>query len=176
VRPLPPDLVDRDLEAADVPAAAVLVNRCDATYREWAGPDWDPPSFAAEAGRWERALGRADRWARGAFDADGELVGAVGWRPAEDEAIGPIPGVAHVYAVFTDPRRWGEGIGSNLLAQAEASMVPRGFRIARLWTPRDAPARYFYESEGWTRDGRSRWDEQFGLDLVGYEKRVSPSR
>lgn len=166
---LPWDLSDRDLQAADIEATVALVRRCDRTYVDWAG-DWRPPSAARERERWTRLLERPDGWARGAFDAAGGLAGVVAWRRAEEESGSPIPGVAHVVAAFTDPRRWGEGIAAGLLDLAEDSMRASGFRTARLWTPRDAPARGFYEATGWRLDGREKWAEDFALHLVGYER------
>lgn len=174
MRGLPADLAVRDLTLADSSAAAALVHSCDETYREWAEPGWEPQSVESEKARWERVLTRSPRRAQGVFDAAGDLFGAVGWRQAEDESAGAIPGVAHVYAVFTHPERWGEGIAAALLGRAEAAMSAAGFERARLWTPRDAPARAFYERQGWSRDGRARWEDEMQLDLVGYEKALSP--
>jgi GNAT superfamily N-acetyltransferase len=171
--PLPSDLSVRDLTLEDSPAGARLVGRCDDTYGEWAAADWHRDSFENELGRWERAFDRPGNRARGAFDRESELVGVVGWRDAADESLGLIPGVAHVYAVFTDPARWGQGIGGGLLAWGENEMASAGYEWARLWTPRDAPARSFYEAQGWSEDGRARWEEDLRLDLVGYEKKLS---
>ena len=163
----------RGLTRGDVESVAAMVGRCDATYAEWAG-DWKQPSEQEEAEEWERKLARHGAWVHGAFDGEA-VVGAVSWRQAEDETSGEIPGVAHVGAVFTDPAHWRRGIASALLERAEAEMRRRRYRLARLWTPRDAPARGFYEAEGWTPDGRERFDPKFDLDLVGYEKRLDPS-
>jgi GNAT superfamily N-acetyltransferase len=163
-------LEPRDIEGADIPAVVELVRRCDATYSEWAGP-WLPPSAAAETERWEALLTRPEGWARGVF-AGGEAVGAVAWRCAEEESGAPIPGVAHVVSVFTDPAWWGRGIAAGLLGAAEVAMRERHYRVGRLWTPRDAPARGFYVRQGWTLDGRARWESKYALHLVGYEKQL----
>jgi GNAT superfamily N-acetyltransferase len=170
---LPSDLSARDLTPDDAAAAARLVIRCDATYLEWAEPGWHQDDFDTERDRWERSFERPGNRARGAFDDSGELVAAIGWRAAADESLGVIPGVAHIYAVFTDPARWRQGIAAALLAWGEAEMAGAGYEWARLWTPREAPARAFYESLGWERDGRARWEEELRLELVGYEKRLS---
>ena len=170
---LPADLTLRDLTVEDAPAGARLVNRCDETYGAWAAPEWHRESYENELGRWQRAFDRPGNRARGAFDESGELVGAIGWRDAADESLGLIPGVAHVYAMFTDPARWRQGIAAGLLDWGEGEMASAGYEWARLWTPRDAPARAFYEARGWTEDGRARWEEELRLDLVGYEKKLS---
>ena len=100
-------------------------------------------------------------------------MSTVAWRHAEDDNQSVIPGVTHVVAVFTDPDRWGQGIAAHLLELAEGAMRDGGYRIARLWTPRDAPAREFYIKQGWTLDGRAKWEPKFGLELVGFEKPLS---
>jgi ribosomal protein S18 acetylase RimI-like enzyme len=170
--PLPADLAAREMTAADIPAVVATVRRCDATYAEWAD-GWQQPSVAEETEDWEELLAMADGSAIVAADAEGTVAGAVGWKQAEDETVGRVPGVAHVVSVFTDPSRWREGIARALLSLAEEEMRLREFRIARLWTPRDAPARAFYDREGWTLDGRERFAEKLGFHLVGYEKRLT---
>jgi GNAT superfamily N-acetyltransferase len=82
-----------------------------------------------------------------------------------------VPGVAHVSAVFVDPSRWGQGIATALLGQAEEAMCARGYHLGRLWTAEEGPARHFYERRGWRHDGRRKWHDRLGLDIVGYEKR-----
>ncbi len=170
--PLPADLQERELAPADIPAIVALVERCDATYAEWAA-EWTPPGADAEGERWADFFDRPDRFSRGAFDSAGALDGIVAWRRAETESGAAVEGIAHVNAVFTEPRRWGQGIAAHLLALAEAAASDRGFHTARLWTPRDAPARGFYVAQGWTLDGRAKWEPKFRLHLVGFEKRLS---
>lgn len=175
MNPVPVQLETRDLKPADIPEVVALVSRCDETYAEWAGA-WTPPSESEETDRWELLLARPDSWARGAFEGSA-LISTVAWRRAEEESGAPVPGVAHVVSVFTDPARWGEGLAARLLDDAEEAMQAQGYRIARLWTPRDAPAREFYVRRGWTLDGRAKWEPKFSLHLVGYEKslgRVNP--
>ena len=36
-------------------------------------------------------------------------------------------------------------------------MRAEGYREVQLWTPREAPARRFYEATGWRHDGREQW-------------------
>jgi GNAT superfamily N-acetyltransferase len=164
-------LTSRALGPADIPEVTALVARCDATYAEWAGA-WTPPSMAEETDRWELLLARPDSWARGTF-AGSALICAVAWRQAEEESGSPVPGVAHVVSVFTDPEWWRRGIAAALLEEAEQAMRDARYRVARLWTPRDAPAREFYVRQGWTLDGRAKWEPKFSLYLVGYEKQLA---
>ena len=62
--------------------------------------------------------------------------------------VEPVPGRAHVSAVFTHPDRWREGIAAGLLELAEDAMRAEGYPEVQLWTPREAPARRFYEADG----------------------------
>ena len=84
--------------------------------------------------------------------------------------VEPVPGRAHISAVFTHPDRWREGIASGLLRLAEDAMRAEGYRTVQLWTPREAPARRFYEAEGWRTDGRQQWLEELALPIVAYVK------
>jgi GNAT superfamily N-acetyltransferase len=168
VRSLPPGLTTREMGPLDISASMSLVARCDETYAEWAG-EWRQPPEAEELERWERFFTSESPWQWGVFEGE-RLISTVGWRQAIDENENRIPGVAHVISVFTDPEHWGRGLAGHLLELAETEMRARGFLRARLWTPRDAPARGFYAREGWNLDGRARFEPKFGLDLVGYEK------
>jgi GNAT superfamily N-acetyltransferase len=168
--PLPEGLHQRELTVADIPAIVTLVARCDRTYSAWAGK-WVPPGIEQETERWQLLFERPDGWAHGAFAGEA-VVGAVAWRQAEEESGAAVAGVAHVVSVFTDPDWWERGIASHLLLAAEEAMRGQNYRYARLWTPRDAPAREFYVREGWTLDGRAKWEPKYGLHLVGYEKRL----
>jgi GNAT superfamily N-acetyltransferase len=93
-------------------------------------------------------------------------------RPFGGEVVGlePIPFRAHVSAVFTHPERWREGIAAGLLEVAEEAMRAEGYREVQLWTPRDAPARRFYEASGWHHDGREQWLAELSLPIVAYVK------
>ena len=82
----------------------------------------------------------------------------------------PIPQRAHVSAVFTHPERWREGIAAAMLAVAEERMRAEGYREVQLWTPREAPARRFYEASGWRHDGREQWLAELALPIVAYVK------
>ncbi len=173
--PLPPDLHIRALTPGDVHALGELTSRCLATYRAWAPAGWEPRRAATEDERIARdRLADATRWARGAFDADDQLVATVGWLPFGYAGSGPVPGVAHVSAVFVDPACWRQGIATVLLGQAEQAMRDRGYHLARLWTPEGAPARCLYEARGWRHDGRRMWHDTWRLHHVGYEKRLLP--
>ena len=82
----------------------------------------------------------------------------------------PLPGRAHVSAVFTHPDRWRQGIAAAMLEDAQDAMRTAGYAEAQLWTPEDAPARRFYEATGWRHDGRRQWLAEMGMPIVAYRK------
>jgi GNAT superfamily N-acetyltransferase len=170
---LPPDVVVRTPEPADVDGIAALVGACDATYREWAPPGWEPPPPGRELDRWRGRVTDGSWWTRIAVEPRGRVVGLVCFTQAMASvppAVDPVPGRAHVSAMFTHPDRWREGIAAALLAEAERSMREAGYVEAQLWTPEEAPARGFYEAQGWVHDGRRQWLADLALPIVAYVK------
>jgi GNAT superfamily N-acetyltransferase len=190
---LPADLVVRAPGHGDVDLIAALISACDDSYRAWAPAGWTPPPPGRELDRWRGRITDGSWWTRIAVEQDGgRVVGLVCFtqavvqrslpaapgklpvRPPRgiDDVVGlePIPGRAHVSAVFTHPDRWREGIAAGLLALAEDAMRAEGYREVQLWTPRDAPARRFYEATGWRHDGREQWLAELALPIVAYVK------
>ena len=190
---LPADLVVRVPAPGDVKGIAALIAACDESYRAWAPPGWTPPPPGRELDRWRGRITDGSWWTRVAVEwADNRVVGLVCFtqavvqrtfpappgklpiRPARtpDDMVGlePIPHRAHVSAVFTHPDRWREGIAAGLLGPAEDAMRAAGYREVQLWTPRDAPARRFYEASGWRHDGREQWLAELALPIVAYVK------
>jgi GNAT superfamily N-acetyltransferase len=173
---LPADLELRVPVPGDERAIADLVAACDETYRSWTPPGWEPPPPGRELDRWRGRITDGSWWTRIAIENGGRVVGLVCFTQALDRVGGdanaghPIPQRAHVSAVFTHPRRWREGIAAGLLALAEEGMRAQGFREVQLWTPREAPARRFYEAAGWRHDGREQWLAELQLPIVAYVK------
>jgi GNAT superfamily N-acetyltransferase len=186
---LPADLTVRPPAGDDVPGIAALVAACDETYRTWAPPGWEPPPPGRELDRWRGRITDGSWWTRIAVEPSSRVVGLVCFtqavvqrtlpappgRPGVSEGVltvEPIPGRAHVSAVFTHPERWREGIAAGLLAIAEDAMRGEHYREVQLWTPREAPARRFYEAAGWRHDGREQWLADLALPIVAYVKRL----
>jgi GNAT superfamily N-acetyltransferase len=68
---------------------------------------------------------------------------------------GDLPdGVAELVAIYVDPPRWGQGIGTALLREALARTARQGKTEISLWTlsGNDA-AQAFYERHGFAPDG-----------------------
>jgi ribosomal protein S18 acetylase RimI-like enzyme len=192
---LPADVAVRAPAQGEIEGIAALVAACDETYRAWAPAGWTPPPPGRELDRWRGRITDGSWWTRVAVEPTGRVVGLVcftqavvqrtlpaplgrlpvrAMRPPEQDVLGlePIPHRAHVSAVFTHPDRWREGIAAGLLALAEDAMRAEGYREVQLWTPRDAPARRFYEASGWRHDGREQWLTELALPIVAYLKRL----
>lgn len=175
---LPADLELRAPAGGDERAIATLVGACDESYRAWTVPGWEPPPPGRELDRWRGRITDGTWWTRIAVEPGGRVVGlvcfaqALTWVEEEFRAGEPIPGRAHVSAVFTHPDRWREGIAAAMLADAEAAMRAEGYTEVQLWTPRDAPARRFYDATGWRQDGREQWLAELTLPIVAYVKQL----
>ena len=111
------------------------MSRCHATYRAWAPAGWEPPE--ADPKSYER-LADAERWSRGAFDAEDRLVATAAWEQFKASDGSAAPGVAHVSAVFVDPARWRQGIATGLLSQAEQAMRERATASLASGLPRES--------------------------------------
>jgi GNAT superfamily N-acetyltransferase len=170
---LPSDVELRAAGEQDVDRIAALVGACDATYRAWAPPGWEPPPPGRELDRWRGRVLDGSWWTRVAVERGGRIVGLVCFTQAVTAAppwVEPIAGRAHVSAMFTHPDRWRQGIAAAMLAHAEQTMRAEGYVEAQLWTPEAAPARRFYEAQGWLPDGRRQWLEDLALPIVAYVK------
>ena len=173
---LPPDLDLRAPAPGDEGAIAELVGACDESYRAWTPPGWEPPPPGRELDRWRGRITDGSWWTRIAVEPGGRVVGLICFTQAvahdeQDHHEGePLPGRAHVSAVFTHPERWRQGIAAAMLGAAEDAMRAAGYREVQLWTPREAPARSFYDAAGWLHDGRAQWLDELSLPIVAYVK------
>jgi GNAT superfamily N-acetyltransferase len=71
-----------------------------------------------------------------------------------------------VYAIYVEPAHWRAGHGRALLAAAVGHLRGVGFTRAGLWVlTTNAPARGFYEHEGWTATGATQVDVLHGVEL-----------
>jgi ribosomal protein S18 acetylase RimI-like enzyme len=82
---------------------------------------------------------------------------------------------AEVYAIYVLPQFWHNGIGRELLDEAERRLEAQHFIAFTLWVlEKNAPARRFYEARGFRLDA-SRKEEPIGgllLTELRYEKRM----
>jgi GNAT superfamily N-acetyltransferase len=164
----------RPATRADVPALTRLTRRCDESHRAWAGADLPIPAEEAEELEWELRFARTSAWiaVAEAPDGTGALAGVVAFAAAQvsREDRTPVPGLAHVSAVFVDPDHWRRGIARLLLDAADAAMRAAGYERAQLWTLLGSPAEQLYRALGWTPDGRRDVFPPMGLETVAYVK------
>jgi GNAT superfamily N-acetyltransferase len=157
----------------DAYVAAGLVAAGFATYTDFAPDGWQPRPAGMEEPELHTRLGRGDVHARLALaESDGAAVGFAAWIPASARAgpPDPLPGRAHIWALFAARDWWGSGLAAELLDWLVTGMRDSGFDTAQLWTPRDhARARRFYEREGWTA-GHTEFSPELKLDLVFFER------
>lgn len=141
------------------------------TYRAFAPEGWTPPSAADEHARLLGLL--AEDWVfYRVAEHDGELVGHVGFLPAE-RTFAPAgdPGLAHFRQLFVARAHWGSGLAAQLHGAALAEARARGFTAMRLFTPApQARARRFYEREGWALARPPAFDERMGLEIAEYRR------
>ena len=160
----------REVTRADIPALAEVVHASQLTHRDWAGPQTPVTPIAEEELEWELRFARAGAWIRAAEEDDGRIVGAVafarGTVSREDRT--PVPGLAHVSAVFVHPDRWRRGIAALMLDAAVAAMREQGYERAQLWTLAGSPAERLYAAAGWRADGRREEYPPMGLETVAY--------
>ena len=169
--PSPGDIRFRPATERDAVIATTVVIEGFETYRDFAPPGWRPPSRLEEERDLHLRLGRGDVHSRLAL-GERTVAGFTSWAPAftRAEPPAPIPGRAHLSALFVAPAHWGTGLAADLLAWAVTSMRDSGFTESQLYTPRDhARARAFYEREGWraASDG-ALFSPELCLDLVLY--------
>jgi GNAT superfamily N-acetyltransferase len=157
---------------ADVDGMLALVAACDESWREWAPDGWEPPPPGSA--RWVSELGAPDRWTRVSVEPSGRIVGIVSWNVAREGLPyeRPIPGVAHLGALFVHPDRWREGIAGRLLDAALDAMREQGYVRVRLNTPEGAPAEALYRARGWQREGEASFHQVVRLPSVRYVREL----
>ncbi len=172
---LPLDVGLRPARRTDLDAIVAIVLRSTATFASWAPPSWKPPLAELErAYWWGRLPGDHSRRSLVAVGGDEAIVGVVSWAQAVEPRgpLVPVPGLAHLSALFVVPERWRQGIASALLAATEAEMREAGYARAELWTPRDGPAAGFYAARGWRPDGTEEHSASLGLVGSRYAKEL----
>jgi len=156
----------------DAETVAETVRLGFASFREWAGPTFDPPPDTLEAARIREGLQRPTTWALLALAGD-EPAGHVAITQARERAEPrpDIPGLAHFWMLFVRPPWWGSGLATRLNGLAVQEAARRGYAAMRLHTPAaNLRARAFYEREGWRAVGDPTPEPLLGLDLMEYRR------
>jgi GNAT superfamily N-acetyltransferase len=125
----------------------------------------DALSVEERAADWRRRLLGRDA-ERGRFtlvaDHGGAVLGFVRLGPDPDDAA-----AGFVFLLYVLPRRWRGGVGTALMAAAEAALRDGGFASAALGVlEANERARRFYERRGWRSDGSRRSDDYGGRELT----------
>ena len=117
-------------------------------------------------------LGEDHVWYRVA-EHDGELVGHVGFLPA-DRTFAPAgdPGLAHFRQLFVARAHWGTRPRRPAARRGDRrGAAPAASRAMRLFTPAaQARARRFYEREGWALRATPSFEERIGLEIAEYQR------
>ena len=162
----------RPSRAGDGEPLARMHERCWViSYAGLADPSWvvDRP-FAQRAADWEGfATGKGEpMWVA---DDGGVAIGEVAAGASRD-ADAP-PGTGEILALYVDPGRQREGIGTALLARAVDELRAAGFTRATLWTlGASEQSTAFYERNGWRRDGAEKDGGQTGALHVRYAREL----
>jgi len=87
-------------------------------------------------------------------------------------------GEGEVMSLYVHPSSWRRGVGSTLLAFAEAWLIDRRVHTATLWTAKEShQARGFYEHHGWRASGATQTQHlgpsRVALHEVEYRKTLS---
>ena len=161
----------RDATPADLDAVAALFLRC------WRGSYADVlPARVIEVfdeasarGLWARALVTPAPGTRGVVAVDaGRVDGVIRIGRDPDEAA-----AGHVFSLYVDPGAQGSGVGGRLLAEAEAWFRSEGLAEANLWVfEANERARGFYARHGWSPDGGTRVEPEFGEPEVRLRTRL----
>ena len=164
----------RQAEVRDARGIAVVnIRGWQIGYRDFFSRDFlDTFDVEVSATRWKETLASAEHVPPLVADEDEAILGLTSyWR--NDGDLGDE--VGEVYLLYVDPDHWNRGIGSALLAAAQAGLSEAGFTSAVLWTfGPNARARAFYEHRGWRVDGATK-PHSTGVELVRYKKVLTPA-
>ena len=154
----------RRAEPGDVPALLAITAEAMETYREFAGPDFEPPDFSESE---PRAVDERSSWFLAEEDGDpvahALLIPATTSRVPSDD-----PHLGHVVQVFARPSHWGTGAARAAFAAMVEDAARLGYTRLRLFTPvEQRRARRFYEREGWHEAGIEE-ETPLGLAMVEY--------
>jgi GNAT superfamily N-acetyltransferase len=105
--------------------------------------------------QWEKALSGWPWPVVVVGEEDGGVVGFVAVAPSADaDAAGDV---GEVQTLYLEPGARGSGRGAVLLDAGLAQLARAGFRRSTLWVLHtNAPARRFYERQGWVADGATK--------------------
>ena len=120
---------------------------------------------------WSRRLGALEKGGEVLIVGDSEMGSPEGFA-----FMGPCSVTeGEIYAIYIHPRRWRNGLGSELLGAAERTLHGDGFSQAILWVLEgNERGRWFYENQGWAPDGALKIEEIGGTQVteLRYRKKL----
>jgi GNAT superfamily N-acetyltransferase len=159
----------REAQASDAAGiAGVHIRAWETAYRALLSDEVIRSVASRRLALWRGYLSRAHTDEHVLIAADGtHIVGFAYARPSPDEDADANQ--AELGALYIAPNRWGEGIGSALLAAVLRRLRTDGSASATLWVlAGNTAARNFYERRGWRRDGHERVDAERGARELRY--------
>lgn len=137
--------------------ADVQVRSWQAAYRGII-PDahLDSLSIDESERRWRTSVTQPSRANTIVAEFLGGVVGFASFGPCRDSDLGD-EAMSELYAIYVDPRRFGQSIGGALMAHTLGRLRTQGYDGATLWVlDRNALARRFYERWQWALEGRKK--------------------
>lgn len=119
---------------------------------------------------WSRVLAEPKHGVLVGVDADsGEVLGVTRWAPGDGT-------VGFVHSLYVSPAAQGRRLGARLLGAAAEELVLAGCTEGKLWVFRDnAPSIGFYRSQGWSPDGETRVQPEFGEPELRLSRPLTPA-
>jgi GNAT superfamily N-acetyltransferase len=146
-----------------------------AAYREFAPPDWEPPTYELQLRLFEGALPDPSVYCLLAESGD-ELAGVVAIQPGSFAPMGLPDEAAFLWRLFVEPPFHGAGVAKVLHDEGLGEAAERGYSVIHLLAAAgQVRARRFYEREGWVLRGEPFVQEGFGMDVVEYRRPISSS-
>lgn len=166
-----PDVSLRPAVAADLAAIVEVFWACwsqtYATVLPRLAERFDRPAANA---LWERVLADPESGTTLVAVLDEQIVGTTRYRAGVDDAAG------HVSSLYVSPAAQGRGVGRRLLTAAVEAMAAAGTTDATLWVfAANTPSLDFYARLGWTLDGETRLQEEFGEPEVRMHRTLGGS-
>lgn len=114
---------------------------------------------------WTRVLAEASPGEVIVAVTDGAIAGVTRWAVAGADSPG------WVHSLYVDPTSQGLGVGRRLLGAAEEAITSAGVSAARLWVfAANEPSLAFYATCGWSPNGSTRVEDEFGEPEIGMTK------
>ena len=164
----------RAAQAKDAPGIAnVHVGSWQAAYRTLLSDEVISSVASGRLTWWTEYLSRPHDHEHVLVATDGDqIVGFASARASPDDDADRSQ--AEVGALYVLPDRWGEGIGSALLAALLTRLRADAFETASLWVlARNEAAHRFYERRHWRNDGHERVHPQRATPEVRYRIKLS---